>query len=41
MKDRDRKAIFVKEAVFNKFKEAAAKDGRKYSAYLEKLLEKK
>ena len=35
-----RKAIFVREDVFKRFKEAAKKDGRKYSAYLEKLMEK-
>jgi hypothetical protein len=33
-----RKAIFVREDIFKKFKEAAKKDGRKYSAFLEKLL---
>jgi len=35
-----RKAIFVREDVFNKFRIAAKKDGRKYSAFLEKLLGK-
>jgi hypothetical protein len=36
-----RKAIFVNAAVFEKFKEAAQNDGRKYSEFLEHLLENK
>jgi hypothetical protein len=35
-----RKAIFVKAEVFDAFKKAAEDDGRKYSAFLESLLEK-
>jgi len=33
-----RKAIFVSESVFKQFREAAMKDNRKYSAFLEQLL---
>ena len=45
MKEKDkqknvRKAIFVKAETFDAFKEAAEADGRKYSAFLEHLLEK-
>lgn len=36
----ERKAIFVSTTVFEKFKKLAEKDGRKYSAFLETLLEK-
>ena len=35
-----RKAIFVNADVFDAFKAAAEADGRKYSAFLEHLLEK-
>lgn len=34
-----RKAIFVKAEVFDLFKVAAEADGRKYSAFLEHLLD--
>ena len=37
---KNRKAIFVSEEVFRKFKAAAEKDNRKYSVFLDKLLSK-
>ena len=41
LKSKSRKAIFVNEKVHTRFKELAEKDGRKYSEFLESLLEKK
>lgn len=38
-KKKQRKAIFVSEKIFCEFKEAAQKDGRKYTEFLKKLLE--
>ena len=38
-KENGRKAIFVIESVFDRFKSMAEKDGRKYSAYLDTLLD--
>lgn len=37
---KERKAIFVNPEVFALFKKAALHDGRKYSEFLEHLLEK-
>jgi len=38
LKTATRKAIYVDEAVFNKFRKAAQADDRKYSPFLNKLL---
>ena len=41
LKTATRKAIYVDEVVFKKFRKAAQADDRKYSAFLNKLLTEK
>lgn len=35
----ERKAIFVSSSIYDRFKKMAEKDGRKYGAYLEVLMD--